>query len=141
LLVPVATTAATAARRALLRLVHAELTAVDHHAVDPGDRLARQLVGAHGDEREAAGLPGLAVGRKEDLPDLAHGREGGLEGLRGGAERKIAHVKTIAHDLLLSGLPEGEAPGVTPPTKPGIGWGPAARRCPGGHTVASSSLR
>ncbi len=65
-----ATTAtAAAARLALLGFVDAEGASVEGMAVHALDRLSGFLGRAHGDEREAAGAAGLAIGYQVDVAD------------------------------------------------------------------------
>jgi len=89
--------AAAAARRSLLGLVHFELAPIEQEPVELRDGRRGRLVVAHGHEREASRLPGLAIGGHRDLADFAGRSERGLDGGLGGGEREISDVETIAH--------------------------------------------
>jgi hypothetical protein len=70
------TTAATATAtattlRAFFRFVDAQGASVDHLAVDAFDRALGLLVRAHGDEREAAGLPSGTISHDVDIRHFA----------------------------------------------------------------------
>jgi len=85
---------ATRALRALLGLVHAEGTTVEHGAVHRGNGLLGLGFVAHGHEREAARLTGLAIG---DDVDVGHGAvllEGLTDGFAGGVKGEISNVET-----------------------------------------------
>ena len=88
---------AAAARGALLRLVHFERASVEERAVELCDGCACGLRVAHGHEREAARLSGLAIGRHRDLTHLAASGEGSLDGCLVGREREVSDVEAICH--------------------------------------------
>jgi hypothetical protein len=90
-------TAATTASRALLGLVHAQRTAVEHLPVHALDGLLGLLRRAHGDEAEATGAAGLAVAHQVDVRHRAELFERSADGLGGRVERKVANVQTGAH--------------------------------------------
>jgi len=96
-----ATAATTAAALlALLGFVHAKRTTVEGAAVHALDRLGGFFGSAHGDEREAAGAAGLAIG---DQVDIAYGSEfleRSTDAISIGIERKISNVQTSVHRLL-----------------------------------------
>src|SRR5262249_47322144 len=88
---PAATASATtAAGPTLLRLVHAERTAVEHRAVELLDCGPGGLIRSHRDEREPARLAGLAVRRDGYLAHLTDCGESGFDRLARGAEREVS---------------------------------------------------
>jgi hypothetical protein len=96
-------TAATAATalRALFGFVHAEGATVEAYAVHRGDRVGRLVRVAHGHEAEAARLAALTIGHDVDVGHVTRRGESRAKRLRRGAERKVANVKSIAHDSSL----------------------------------------
>jgi hypothetical protein len=92
-----ATAAATAARLALLGLIHAERATVEGLAVHAFDGLGGFLGGAHRDEREAARAAGLAIGHEVDVADIPELLKRGADAIGGGVEREVSNVQTSIH--------------------------------------------
>src|SRR5579859_987699 len=94
--------AAAGARRALLGLVHPKRAPLEHRAIHGADGRRRLMRVAHGHEAEAARLPALPIADDVHVGDLPRCRKRLTERLGCDAERMVANVKTIAHDLILS---------------------------------------
>src|SRR5262245_6899053 len=157
---PATSTTAAATAATLLRLVHAERTAVDGLAVDLRDRLLRLGVGAHRHEREAARATGVAIHHDVDVGDLAELREQLADRVGGGLEGQVANVEPVTHGVFSSrrrrgsqqanhpvrrrtdgGLSAGEPPGTgerTPCAGESAGYHAGARAATSGYSSGSS---
>src|ERR1019366_6448025 len=91
------TTTAATALGALFGFVDAKRTPVERGVVHLGDRLGGLLRVAHGHEAEAARLPGLTIGDEVDVGHDPNPRKGGAKRVCGRLERKVTHVKSVAH--------------------------------------------
>src|ERR1700722_3764484 len=91
--------APAAALRALFGLVHAKRTPVERRPVHRLDGVGGLVRVAHRHEAEAARLAALAVIDDVHVRHFARCRERLPEGLRRRAEREIAHVESIAHEI------------------------------------------
>lgn len=96
---------ASRAEGSFLRLVDPQRPAIEHDAVELGDRVGGVLRGTHRDEGESADASGVAVGRYRDVGDGADGEESCLDGFAGCIEREIADVETITHVHFLCDFP------------------------------------
>ena len=86
-----------AAARALLRLVDADLPAVEVRAVQLGDGVLRSLRVRHRDEREASRATRFAVRGERYLTHFAEGSECRLDRFLSRVERKISYEQPISH--------------------------------------------
>jgi hypothetical protein len=90
---------------ALARLVHDEGAAAHGRAIELGDRRGSLLLGCQLDEREAAGLPGLAVRDDPDVCYLTTVRsEHGAKIQIRGRVRDVSYVKPGTHRSASSSL-------------------------------------
>ncbi|MGB9334688.1 MAG: hypothetical protein WCB14_06760, partial [Candidatus Acidiferrales bacterium] len=74
---------------------HAQSAAGDFLAIQIGHGFRGFGVIGHFDEREAAGLAGLAVRGDVDARDLAESREHGAEIALGGLEAQVAYEQVL----------------------------------------------
>jgi hypothetical protein len=95
-----AAAATTTALLALLGFVHAKRATVEGAAVHALDRLGGFFGSSHGDEREAAGAAGLAIGDQVDITYGSEFLERSTDAISIGIERKISNVQTSVHRLL-----------------------------------------
>lgn len=110
----------------LLRLVDAEIPAVQLVAVEPGDGRGRGRTVGVLDERESPGPPGRPVGGQEDLDDFSRLREQTLELVARRREGQVPDEQFGADGILL-------------PACDGIGASVRGRRAPACTLMPSGS--
>jgi hypothetical protein len=129
-----ATEPAATATRALLRLVHADLPAVEFGSVQLGDGGRCRLWIRHRDERESARLPARAIDGDCDFPHLTRGGEGGFERFLSGVERQVSYKKTASHDDLSDSIARSVCGTISEPPK-----GPSKTSPPAGADPSNAN--